>query len=100
MSLLTFVFEPLLFLLQASTVIGHMCRAPMTWLYCSEIQPLETRAAGQSISSFVFLLFGFVIGQTYLTMLCAFRWGLYIFFAGICLLGTVVMFFFFPGNDA
>lgn len=42
---------------------------------CAEVQPLETRSAGQSITTLVNLMFSFVIGQTYLTMLCAFRWG-------------------------
>lgn len=41
----------------------------------AEVQPLETRSAGQSITTLVNLLFSFVIGQTYLTMLCAFKWG-------------------------
>ena len=37
------------------------------------MQPLETRSAGQSIATLVNLLFSFVIGQTYLSMLCSFQ---------------------------
>ena len=36
---------------------------PLGWLYSSEVQPLETRSAGQSITTLVNLLFSFVIGQ-------------------------------------
>ena len=52
-----------------------MCRSwgPLAWLYPSEVQPLETRSAGQSIATLVNLLFSFVIGQTYLSMLCSFQ---------------------------
>lgn len=46
---------------------------PLGWLYPSEIQPLETRSAGQGIATLVNLLFSFVIGQTYLAMLCSFK---------------------------
>lgn len=46
---------------------------PLGWLYPSEIQPLETRSAGQGIATLVNLLFSFVIGQTYLTMLCSMK---------------------------
>ena len=51
-----------------------MCAGgPLGWLYPSEIQPLETRSAGQGIATLVNLLFSFVIGQTYLTMLCSMK---------------------------
>ena len=52
-----------------------LCRSwgPLAWLYPSEVQPLETRSAGQSIATLVNLLFSFVIGQTYLSMLCSFQ---------------------------
>jgi len=36
---------------------------PLGWLYSSEVQPLETRSAGQSITTLVNLMFSFVIGQ-------------------------------------
>ena len=53
---------------------GYVCSGgPLGWLYPSEIQPLETRSAGQGIATLVNLLFSFIIGQTYLSMLCAFK---------------------------
>ena len=44
---------------------------PLGWLYSSEVQPLETRSAGQSITTLVNLMFSFVIGQVRLPMCCA-----------------------------
>lgn len=48
---------------------------PLGWLYPFEIQPLETRPAGGAVASLMNLLFSFVIGQTYLSMLCAMKVG-------------------------
>ena len=56
---------------------GWLCAGgPLGWLYPSEIQPLETRSAGQGIATLVNLLFSWVIGQTYLSMLCSLKVGL------------------------
>lgn len=46
------------------------CRSwgPLAWLYPSEVQPLETRSAGQALATMVNLTFSFVIGQTWETM--------------------------------
>jgi hypothetical protein len=38
-------------------------RGPLGWLVPSEIQPLETRAAGTGINTFVNFMFTFLIGQ-------------------------------------
>ena len=43
---------------------------PLGWLVPSEFHNIETRAMGQSITVCVNFLFSFVIGQTYLSMLC------------------------------
>ncbi|KAK9809510.1 hypothetical protein WJX73_006177 [Symbiochloris irregularis] len=69
---------------------------PLAWLYPSEVQPLETRSAGQSITTLVNLMFSFVIGQTYLTMLCSFKWGIFLFFSGMIVLATVTVYFLYP----
>ncbi|KAI3458327.1 hypothetical protein Pfo_014990 [Paulownia fortunei] len=55
---------------------------PLGWLIPSEIFPLEIRSAGQSISVAVNFLFTFLIGQTFLSMLCHFKSGLFFFFGG------------------
>lgn len=51
------------------------CRGPLGWLVPSEIQPLETRAAGTGLNTFVNLIMTFVVGQTFLSMLCAMKFG-------------------------
>lgn len=48
---------------------------PLAWLVCSEIQPLKTRSAGQSITTFVQLMGGATVGQTFLSMLCSMKYG-------------------------
>ena len=54
-----------------------------------EIQPLETRAAGAGINVASNMLFTFVIGQCFTTMLCSMRYGVFLFFAGMHLCSTL-----------
>lgn len=63
---------------------------PLGWLIPSEIFPLETRSAGQAITVSTNMLFTFLIAQVFLAMLCAFKWGIFLFFAA----WVVIMFFF------
>ncbi|CAL5221511.1 g3716 [Coccomyxa viridis] len=69
---------------------------PLGWLYPFEIQPLETRPAGGAVASLMNLLFSFVIGQTYLSMLCALKWGVFVLFACCVFLMTLSVYLFFP----
>lgn len=69
---------------------------PLGWLVPSEIQPLETRAAGVALNTFVNMLMTFLIGQTFLTMLCTMRFGVFFFFGGCLLLGVLFAAFFIP----
>lgn len=55
---------------------------PLGWLIPSEIFPLETRSAGQSVTVFVNMLFTFIIAQAFLSMLCHFKFGIFLFFSG------------------
>lgn len=48
----------------------------------SEIQPLEVRAAACSFNVAMNMLFTFIIGQCFVTMLCSMQWGVFLFFAG------------------
>jgi hypothetical protein len=66
------------------------------WLIPSEVFPLETRSAGQSITVSVNLLFTFVIAQSFLTMLCHLRYGIFLFFSGWVVIMTVSVYFFLP----
>nr|DAD18437.1 TPA_asm: hypothetical protein HUJ06_019900 [Nelumbo nucifera] len=55
---------------------------PLGWLVPSEIFPLEIRSAGQSITVAVSFLFTFIVAQTFLSMLCHFKSGIFFFFGG------------------
>ncbi|KAJ7300250.1 hypothetical protein O6H91_06G139600 [Diphasiastrum complanatum] len=69
---------------------------PLGWLVPSEIFPLETRSAGQSITVSVNMLFTFVIAQAFLAMLCHFKYGIFLFFAGWVVIMSVFIYFFLP----
>lgn len=69
---------------------------PLGWLVPSEIQPLETRSAGQAITVSFNFLFTFIIGQAFLSMLCGMRFGIFLFFAGWVFIMTVVLMTLLP----
>ncbi|KAJ4709659.1 Sugar transport protein [Melia azedarach] len=69
---------------------------PLGWTVPSEIFPLETRSAGQSITVAVNLLFTFAIAQSFLSLLCAFKFGIFLFFSGWITIMTVFVYFFLP----
>ncbi|GAV83957.1 Sugar_tr domain-containing protein, partial [Cephalotus follicularis] len=69
---------------------------PLGWTVPSEIFPLETRSAGQSITVAVNLLFTFIIAQSFLSLLCAFKFGIFLFFAGWVLVMTIFVCVFLP----
>ena len=90
---------------EASGILTLMCFyvaafawswGPLGWLVPSEIFPLETRSAGQSITVGMNMTFTFVIGQAFLSMLCSFEAGIFFFFAGWVLIMTLFVFFFLP----
>ncbi|KAG1347179.1 Sugar transport protein MST3 [Cocos nucifera] len=69
---------------------------PLGWLVPSEIFPLEIRSAGQSITVSVNMLFCFIIGQVFLTMLCHMKFGLFYFFAAWVLVMTIFVALYLP----
>ncbi|CAN6809115.1 sugar transport protein 7-like isoform X1 [Brassica napus] len=69
---------------------------PLGWTIPSEIFPLETRSAGQSITVAVNLLFTFFIAQAFLSLLCAFKFGIFLFFAGWVSVMTIFVYFLLP----
>lgn len=72
---------------------------PIGWLYPTEIQPLETRAAGAGINTASNMLFTFVIAQSFTTMLCSMQYGVFLFFAGCVFLSGVLVYFMFPETN-
>ncbi|KAK8560256.1 hypothetical protein V6N13_061140 [Hibiscus sabdariffa] len=69
---------------------------PLGWLIPSEIYPLEIRSAGQSISVSVYFLFCFLVGQTFLAMLCHMKAGIFFFFGGWVVVMTTFVYFLLP----
>ncbi|KAL8226907.1 hypothetical protein R6Q57_016739 [Mikania cordata] len=69
---------------------------PLGWLVPSEIFPLEIRSAAQSVNVSVNMICTFFIAQIFLQMLCAFRFGLFIFFLFWVMLMTVTIYYFLP----
>ncbi|XXG75811.1 hypothetical protein AAC387_Pa08g0306 [Persea americana] len=55
---------------------------PVGWLIPSEIFQLEIRSAGQSITVAVSFLFIFAVAQTFSSMLCHLKSGIFFFFGG------------------
>ncbi|XP_021774321.1 sugar transport protein 7-like [Chenopodium quinoa] len=69
---------------------------PLGWTVPSEIFPLETRSAGQSITVAVNLLFTFIIAQSFLYLLCHLKFGIFLFFAGWVTVMTIFVLLFLP----
>ncbi|PQQ12913.1 sugar transport protein 10-like [Prunus yedoensis var. nudiflora] len=86
----------ILFLVCAYVAAFAWSWGPLGWLVPSEICPLEIRSAGQAINVAVNMLFTFLIGQVFLTMLCHLKFGLFFFFAGFVIIMTIFITFFLP----
>lgn len=69
---------------------------PLGWLVPSEIFPLEIRSAGQSITVAVSFIFTFIVAQTFLSMLCHFRAGIFFFFGGWVVVMTMFVYYLLP----
>ncbi|KAK9082182.1 hypothetical protein Syun_031631 [Stephania yunnanensis] len=69
---------------------------PLGWLVPSEIFPLEIRSTGQGINATINMLMTFVIGQVFLSLLCATKFGLFFIFAFFVLSMTLFVAFFLP----
>ncbi|XP_058781952.1 sugar transport protein 5-like [Vicia villosa] len=69
---------------------------PLTWLIPSEIFPVNIRTAGQSIAVAVQFIVIFVLSQTFLTMLCHFKFGAFVFYAFWVAVMTLFIIFFLP----
>ncbi|KNA22138.1 hypothetical protein SOVF_036640 [Spinacia oleracea] len=69
---------------------------PLSWLIPSEIFPLKIRPIGQSISVAVNFATTFLLSQTFLSMLCHFKFGVFFFYAGWIAIMTVFVALFVP----
>ncbi len=73
---------------------------PLGWLIPSEIFPLDVRSAGQSIAISVNLFFTFLIAQVFLSLLCTFKWGIFLFFAAWVMVMQAFVLLFIPETKA
>ncbi|KAM1072624.1 hypothetical protein FF1_017861 [Malus domestica] len=69
---------------------------PLGWLVPSELFPLETRSAGQSVVVCVNLLFTALIAQCFLAGLCHLQYGIFLLFAGLIIIMSTFIFFLLP----
>ncbi|KAG6692501.1 hypothetical protein I3842_10G117700 [Carya illinoinensis] len=69
---------------------------PLGILVPSEIFPLEIRSAAQSVNVSVNMILTLVIAQSFLSMLCHMKFGLFLFFAFFVLVMTIFVYFFLP----
>ncbi|OMO58251.1 Sugar/inositol transporter [Corchorus olitorius] len=69
---------------------------PLGWLVPSELFPLETRSAGQSMVVCVNLLFTALIAQCFLVSLCHLRWGIFLVFAALITIMSCFIYFLLP----
>ncbi|XP_052198650.1 sugar transport protein 14 isoform X1 [Diospyros lotus] len=69
---------------------------PLGWLVPSELFPLETRSAGQSIVVCVNMIFTALIAQCFLASLCHLQYGIFLLFAGLIVIMSCFVFFLLP----
>ncbi|PON44333.1 Sugar/inositol transporter [Trema orientale] len=69
---------------------------PLGWAIPSEIFPLEVRSTGQSITVAMNLLLTLIVAESFLPLLCAFRFGLFLFYAAWITAMTIFVHLFLP----
>ncbi|KAF9613040.1 hypothetical protein IFM89_005474 [Coptis chinensis] len=69
---------------------------PLGWLVTSELFPLETRSAGQSVVVCVNLLFTSLVAQCFLVSLCHLRYGIFLLFAALIVIMSLFIYFLLP----
>ncbi|KAF4352237.1 hypothetical protein F8388_003634 [Cannabis sativa] len=69
---------------------------PIAWTIPSEIFPLEIRSIGQSITVAVNFGMVVVVAESFMPLLCAFKFGLFIFYGGWIIIMTIFVCLFLP----
>nr|XP_043626228.1 sugar transport protein 14 [Erigeron canadensis] len=69
---------------------------PLGWLVPSELFPLETRSAGQSIVVCVNMFFTALVAQCFLVSLCHLKYGIFLLFAGLIVIMSIFIFLLLP----
>ncbi|GJN27425.1 hypothetical protein PR202_gb15449 [Eleusine coracana subsp. coracana] len=69
---------------------------PLKWVVPGEIYPVEIRSAGQAITVSIALTLSFAQTQVFITLLCAMKYAIFLFYAGWVLAMTVFIAAFLP----
>lgn len=69
---------------------------PLGWLVPSELFPLETRSAGQSIVVCVNMFFTALVAQCFLVSLCHLKWGIFLLFGILIVIMSTFIYFLLP----
>jgi hypothetical protein len=77
-------------------IITSLTISPVAWVYAAEVWSLETRAVGVSICAIGNWLFNFALGLYIPPGFQNIKWGMFMVFGAMCLLGACQMFFTFP----
>lgn len=94
---LTHGFAIFVVILVCSFVVSYAWSwGPLGWLIPSEIFPLHTRPAGQSIAVSVNFLFTFAVTNAFPIMLCRFKFRIFLFYSGWIIVMYFFVFFFLP----
>ncbi|WVZ85907.1 hypothetical protein U9M48_032765 [Paspalum notatum var. saurae] len=69
---------------------------PLKWVVPSEIYPVDIRSAGQAITLSIALALTFAQTQVFISMLCAMKYAIFLFYAGWVVAMTVFIAVFLP----
>lgn len=72
---------------------------PLGWTYPVEIQHVQTRSAGLSVTSFFNVLLSAVAAQSILAVTCSLKEGVFYFFAVVSTVGVVLIWWLFPETN-
>ncbi|OVA02975.1 Sugar/inositol transporter [Macleaya cordata] len=88
---------PIVLVICCHVIIVETSWGPIGWLFLSEIFPVEIRSAAQSITVSVNMLFTSIVAEVSLNLLCDLKlFGLFYFFAGFVVVGTIFFYYFMP----
>ncbi|KAI0220476.1 hypothetical protein L0F63_006055 [Massospora cicadina] len=69
---------------------------PIAWIYPAEIFPMRVRSKGSSLTTASNWAFNYLISLLTPILMAEITWGLYIIFAGFCVVMTLAVYFFYP----
>ena len=69
---------------------------PLKWVVPSEIYPVEIRSAGQALTVSIALCLSFAQTQVFVSLLCAMRYAIFLFYAGWVVVMTAFVAAFLP----